>query len=185
MIKVYFSKIEAAENHSECFTRSILSDYHDMDSDSLVVCKNEFGKPYLRDYPNIHYNISHIKGVIVCAVSDKPVGIDIERVKKINKRIVERYFTQNEQSYIFASKENQDERFVEIWTRKEAYVKRIGKGMAIPFETFDVLKKEEIMTLWFGIYCIAVCSTNCRQPISVIDTHSTLVVALMPKRLYG
>lgn len=159
MIKLYFTKIDNAKAHSEGFARNILGKHLNVDSDSLVICKNEFGKPYLKDYPNTHYNISHTKGAIVCAISDEPVGADIERVKKFNKRITERFFTKNEQNYI-SNKENQEERFAEIWTMKEAYVKWIGKGMAIPFESFDVMDRiiPSLKVLKIKHYVISVCT---------------------------
>ncbi len=160
MIKLYFTKIVNAKAHSEGFARNILGKHLKVDSDSLVMCKNEFGKPYLKDYPNTHYNISHTKGAIVCAISDEPVGIDIEGVKKFNKRIAERFFTKSEQDYIFSKKENRDERFAEIWTMKEAYVKWTGNGMVIPFESFDVIDGiiPSLKVLKMKDYVISVCT---------------------------
>ena len=38
------------------------------------------GKPFLARHPLIHFNLSHTAGVAVCAVDDRPVGIDVERV---------------------------------------------------------------------------------------------------------
>ncbi|WP_242833507.1 4'-phosphopantetheinyl transferase family protein [Desulfosporosinus youngiae] len=161
MTKLYFLKKENAATYSELFARNVLGKWLEVDGSSLSISINEFGKPYLRDYPNIHYNISHKKGAIVCAVSDEPVGVDIERITNFNKRIAERFFTQNEQTYIFADKRNQDQRFAKVWTRKEAYVKWIGKGMMIPFTSFDVLQLDHnnvfINTEFVGGYVISVC----------------------------
>ena len=166
MTKLYLLKKENAISCSELFTRKVLGKWLDVDGSRLSICIDEFGKPYLRDYPNRHYNISHKKGVIICAVSDEPVGVDIERVKKFDKRVAERFFTQNEQTYIFADKRNQDQRFAQIWTRKEAYVKWTGKGMMIPFKSFDVLKLSNnvfISTQYVGEceYVISVCYSSC------------------------
>lgn len=46
--------------------------------------KGEHGKPYLKDYPNFHFNLSHTRNVITVAISDKPVGVDIEKVKAVD-----------------------------------------------------------------------------------------------------
>ncbi|AET70521.1 phosphopantetheine--protein transferase [Desulfosporosinus orientis DSM 765] len=161
MTKLYFLKIENAVNYSQLFARKVLGQCLDVDGSSLSLGINEFGKPYLRDYPNIHYNIAHKKGAIVCAVLDRPVGVDLEEVKNFNKRVAQRFFTQNEQDYVFARKRNQDLRFAKIWTRKEAFVKWVGKGMTIPFDSFDVLKIDKrnvfIHTEYVGGYIISVC----------------------------
>lgn len=164
MTKVYFLKIENAVSYSEVFARQVIGQWLGVEGSSLVIGINEFGKPYLRDYRDAHYNIAHKKRAIVCALSDQPVGVDIEGVKNFNKRVAERFFTQNEQDYIFARKRNQELRFAKIWTRKEAYVKRIGKGLTIPFNSFDVLKLEQnnvlIYTEYVGGYVISVCHSR-------------------------
>ncbi|NLX90379.1 MAG: 4'-phosphopantetheinyl transferase superfamily protein [Firmicutes bacterium] len=169
MIKLYFTEIENSKLHSDHFVKNLLAEFLCVDSDSLVICKNGYGKPYLRDYPDIHYNVSHTKGAIVCALADEPVGVDIERIKRFNKHLVEHFFTKDEQKYIYAGKTKQEERFAEIWTKKEAYVKWIGKGMELPFHTFSVLQKEELSILQQGIYYIAVCTNKCNNNIQVIE----------------
>ena len=161
MLKIYFTELENAKTHSEEFARCVLGKNLNVDGESILIYRNEFGKPFLKDHPYIHFNISHTKGAIVCAVSDKPVGVDIERVKRFNKCIVERFFTQNEQNYIFASNENVAERFIEIWTKKEAYVKWVGKGMQeIPFASFDVLQMSipKLRVIKKREYLISVCT---------------------------
>lgn len=157
MIKLYCAEIDNAKSYSKSFAKIILGKSLKADNNSLVIEEDEFGKPYLRDYVDTHYNISHTKGAIVCAVADKPVGVDIEKVRKISKSIVERYFTKNEQNYVLSYLENQDERFTEIWTKKEAYVKWLGKGLAFPFGSFDVLQKE-IYSFSYKTYYISICS---------------------------
>lgn len=159
MVKLFISEMENAKAHSKVFAEKVLSEYLNVDQDRLAVCRDSFGKPYLKNYPDIHYNISHTKGVIVCAVSNKPVGVDIERIKKVNHGIVKRFFTVDEQNYILNSKGKEDERFIEIWTKKEAYVKWIGKGMEIPFEAFDTFCHLNDMLEVISIkdYVIALC----------------------------
>ena len=41
---------------------------------------NNYQKPYLKDYPDIHFNGSHSGEYLVCALSDVPVGIDIQKI---------------------------------------------------------------------------------------------------------
>ena len=159
MVRMFIAKTESRIT-SEIFIKRIANNQLGIARGKLIIDKNKYGKPFLVNFPNVHYNISHTKGLVVCAISDNYVGIDVERIKPFNKRIVERFFSENEREYIFASKENQDERFAEIWTKKESYVKWIGKGMAIPIDSFDVLsfrKAPKLCSTLYLEYCITIC----------------------------
>ena len=48
--------------------------------DKTPVVRNEHGKPSLKDYPEIHYNMSHADGITACMLSDSECGIDCENV---------------------------------------------------------------------------------------------------------
>lgn len=163
MIKLYFTHTVNVNTISEHFIRKVLGEYLSIHGDNLVIYRNQYGKPYLKDYPNIHYNLSHTNGVIVCAVSDQFIGIDIERIRKIKKRIVKRYFTIEEQNYIFATDKGIDERFTKIWTMKEAYVKREGKGIEMPFDSFDTLDQTNIYSTRINDFYMSICSNELRS----------------------
>lgn len=79
------------------------------------------GKPEL-DF--CFFNISHSGKYAVCAVSDVPVGIDIEKMTDFKRR--ERYmlFSKEESDYVNETEEA--ERFYTLWTMKEAYIKAVG-----------------------------------------------------------
>jgi len=158
MIKLYFQEIENAKSYSESFALKILSEYLNVDEKSLVVLRDRFGKPYLKDYPETHFNISHTKGAIVCAVSDKQVGIDIEGLRKVNYKIAEKYFTEAEKEYIFSEVKGQDDRFIEVWTKKEAYVKWVGRGMEIPLDSFDTIGMDNVVSFMIWDFFVSLCS---------------------------
>ena len=40
-----------------------------------------YGKPFLRELPNIQFNISHTKGLVVCAIGTASLGIDAEKIR--------------------------------------------------------------------------------------------------------
>lgn len=105
--------------------------------ESIELKKHEHGKPYIYGADNWHFNISHTDGMIGIAVSDEPVGIDVESIGDADLRIAKRFFTVSENYYI-ESAECKDKRFLEIWTKKEAYLKYIGKGLSFSLRTFDV-----------------------------------------------
>ena len=71
------------------------------------------------------------------AVSDKPVGIDVQEYKNINKRIADRFFNKKDSEYL--DKFEDDEymkKTIEVWTAKEAYVKMLGKGIGEGLDGF-------------------------------------------------
>jgi len=99
---------------------------------------NNYGKPFLLNRMNIHYNISHAGHYIACVISDEPVGIDIECIKDIDMKIAERFFAPDETAYIVAG--DKTLRFYEVWTKKESHIKWEGKGLYVPLPSFSVLK---------------------------------------------
>lgn len=127
----------------------------------LKFMKTQYGKPYLLNQHNFYYNISHTRNRIVCAVYDDEIGIDIEKVRQYEKKIAQRFFSINELDYIESDIYNQDNHFFSIWTKKEAYIKWIGKGLKIPLESFDVLEdpiSSMVNTFQLNDYIISVCT---------------------------
>ena len=99
---------------------------------------NSYGKPFLVNRPNIHFNISHAGNYVVCAVSDEPVGVDIEIMKPIEMKIAERFFASDEVKYI--KSDDTVYRFYEVWTKKESKIKWEGKGLHMPLTSFSVFE---------------------------------------------
>lgn len=98
----------------------------------------ENGKPYLEDYPDIHFNLSHSGNMVLAVFSDAEVGCDIEEVGKSQEKLAERFFCQSEYEYLM---EKQDERerceeFYRIWTLKESFMKVTGLGMKLALDSF-------------------------------------------------
>lgn len=87
-----------------------------------------YGKPYLRDYPDVHFNISHSGMYVACAVADRPVGIDVQMISEYKPNVADRVCSKAELAKIAAS-DNPAAEFTKLWTRKEAYVKWTGEGI--------------------------------------------------------
>lgn len=105
--------------------------------DDIMVAKN--GKPHFTK-EKMSFNISHSGNYVVIAVSDYNIGIDIQRMEKSNSLIAERNFCASECAYINEN-DNHDikrQRFHEIWTIKEAYLKNIGIGLRKPLNSFEI-----------------------------------------------
>ncbi len=138
---------------------------------SVSISYKENGKPYLKDYPHIHFNLSHSGEFAIAVISDQEIGCDIEKVREINDGVVSKCFTEEEQKYIDTSL-NENEAFTRIWVYKESFLKAVGYGITIPMNSFSVLpdgtkvkiiqnvdpRKWVIEEKTFSDYLLAVCS---------------------------
>lgn len=88
-----------------------------------------YGKPYLRDYPSAYFNISHSGQFVVCAVYDRPIGVDIQKIVSYRQDVAKRVFSPEELSQIESSPDRSAE-FTRLWTQKEAYLKMLGIGFS-------------------------------------------------------
>ena len=106
---------------------------------AFALSANAHGKPFLPEYPDFHFNITHSVRTVACAVDDAPIGIDVEELRPVNLKIAGRFFTPAEQAFILAHPAaEQQAAFYHIWTRKESYLKWLGKGLSFPLSSFDV-----------------------------------------------
>lgn len=87
----------------------------------------EYGKPYLAEYPEIKFNLSHCSNLAVCGISDNEIGVDAELVRKYNPNAM-RIFTPEERRFVETSLRPEYE-FFRIWTLKEALGKYGGQGI--------------------------------------------------------
>lgn len=106
----------------------------------LTFFKNADGKPYIAEYPGLFYNLSHSKECVALAMDDHPVGIDVERVRVDCRKLVYRFFAEEE--IVFLQRNWSDELFTKFWTRKESYLKATGFGMRMPLEAFSTLQEQ-------------------------------------------
>lgn len=89
---------------------------------------NEHGKPFLKEHPEIHFNLSHCKAGIAVAVSDQPVGIDIEHYRQVTEHLI-RYTMNEEEQRVIRESDDPVRTFTEYWTKKEAVFKLRGTGI--------------------------------------------------------
>jgi 4'-phosphopantetheinyl transferase len=126
----------------------------------ILFAETEFGKPFLIGYPYLYFNISHTRNALAVAFANCPVGVDIERIREVDMEIAHRFFTQSEFAYI-SQTNDPDSAFYEIWTKKEAYIKWVGKGLSIPLRSFSVMDEpicHRFIMYRHGEYIISVCS---------------------------
>ncbi len=109
----------------------------------LVMRRLEKGKPILENCPGYHFNVSHSGTWVVAAISDREVGIDVERVRDPQYRIAERFFSAEELEMLDRLEgEEKQHLFFDFWTLKESYLKLLGKGLTQSLGSFTLGRSE-------------------------------------------
>jgi 4'-phosphopantetheinyl transferase len=103
------------------------------------------GKPALcsrRHGEALRFNVSHSADlVLIGLVRGREIGVDLEFHRGMNDRdqVATRFFSANEvREYLQLADEERKQAFYDCWTRKEAVIKAIGRGLAFPLSGFDV-----------------------------------------------
>ena len=109
------------------------------DEEHIEFLYTKNGKPYIKDNP-FYFSLSHSGNFAAAAVSDFPVGIDIETIGEIKDSVIKRVCSDEETAYI--NKTSRDS-FYKIWTYKEAYLKMTGDGICAGLKTIDYTKRDE------------------------------------------
>lgn len=108
---------------SKYILKNILSQKYNLDYTNIYY--NEFNKPFI---DGIYFNISHSNDYIVICFSENKIGIDIEKIRKVNLNIINYFCTKKEKKYILKSK-NKYKALFEIFCLKEAYFKMKGTNL--------------------------------------------------------
>lgn len=116
-------------------------------TDQVELARTPDGKPYLPGREDFHFNLSHSGRWVAIAWSDRPVGIDVEllAMDEGKEQLARRFFRSDEQEYLFvAHGQSRAQRFFEIWTKKESYLKFQGTGINRPLNSFSVLQVPDV-----------------------------------------
>jgi len=89
----------------------------------LTVSRGAFGKPYFKEHPAFHFNISHSGRFFVCAVDELPVGADIQEPTCLPPESWHLFMTDDEIRYC-----SSPEQALRLWSAKEAVSKCTGAG---------------------------------------------------------
>ncbi len=140
--KYYFDRHRRRFSIARATLRMILAQYlQKQAANQLIFTENKYGKPFLRDYPEVTFNLSHSQDLALLVVGkNHPIGIDLE------------FFSgrpyQGIGAQLFSDKENlafeavkyyaKSLSFFHIWSQKEAFIKACGLGLSYPTKSFDV-----------------------------------------------
>ena len=121
---------------------------------SIRYVHGAFGKPYL-DGSTLQFSLSHTKGAVCAVFSDGEsgeVGVDIERRdRRVSERIRERILSENEKLLVSSTED-----LLRLWVQKEAFLKRLGTGIADDLRGADTTLMQDTEALCCGEYLVGV-----------------------------
>jgi 4'-phosphopantetheinyl transferase len=130
------------------FLRETLSNYTRIPSSEIRFNYGENGKPELIDTNEIKFNLSHSKEYALLALAEvDEIGIDIELIKEIPEMfdIANELYSENENGILKNSPKENKNIFFTFWTRKEAIIKAVGRGLSAPLKMIDISSLNNIM----------------------------------------
>ena len=146
-IDLSLSKIERnSKLHKEAFSlleEKLIEEFH-FKKEDLKYKYGLNGKPYLENSP-FYFSISHCNNIVVCIISKRNVGIDIEDIKQVNKFVVKKSLTELELLKLL-SLNNKEEYFFRIWTLKEALLKVKGFGLSYGMKNIEFYINDKILS---------------------------------------
>ena len=103
------------------------------------------GKPYLAGEESLYFNLSHSEEMVMCAISEKEVGCDVEKKAVLDRRIAEYVMTEFELERIYDLERDveQQEMFFRLWTLKESYMKATGFGIGLAPKSFGMITRKD------------------------------------------
>ena len=138
MINVYIQKW----NKEDAPWKRILADILKKDykiEQCPEILRDDMGKPYFKDCP-LYFNVSHSGEYLAIAVSEFPVGVDIQEPKNIKDGMF-RKVVQEEETELIGDNRQKD--FLRLWTLKESFVKAEGKGLRISLKDYYFQKENK------------------------------------------
>ncbi len=125
---------------AQAHLRRVLGRLTDTPPDRVRFHRGEKGKPFLSDGPSFNRSRSGDRLVIAVAASGR-LGVDVEEVRTVRRMlsIADRNFAPDEAARMHAAPADlRQELFFRLWTRKEAFLKALGTGLAHPTKSFSV-----------------------------------------------
>ncbi len=139
---------------SRALVRCVLGHYLGIEPAAVEFRYSKIGKPELVSDIGLQFNLTHTNGLIALAVTKQaPVGIDVEYLNRQADipKLASRYFSDEENSALYRlPAEAWSQRFYDLWTLKEAYLKACGTGLTRPLRDFSFSFGEQEITVVFS-----------------------------------
>ena len=144
MINVYIRKWNKENAPWQCILGDILKKDYKLEKCPEIL-RDEMGKPYFKELP-LYFNVSHSGVYLAIAVSERPVGIDIQEPKNIKNGMFKKVVQSEEQKLIGSDKQRD---FLRLWTLKESFVKAEGKGLRIALKDYYFVKENDAYRVFY------------------------------------
>ena len=144
----------------------------------------EHGKPYFKG-ENFQFNLTHSGEYVFCAYDDMPIGIDLQKVKEVMPKHINKILSVSEKEYLDSLDEQEKvTAFYRIWANKESVIKWDGQGLRLPLQSISVAEQNHIssqiefegqklfliqLDLLQPAYAISICS---QQDINIEEIES-------------
>lgn len=112
------------------------------------------------DGPELHLNLSHSQGLLACALSNRPVGVDLEVQRKRQWRdidaLIDMVCSPKERSYLdgLSDAMARQRAFTQLWTLKESCFKWRGTGLDLARLPTLCSRGEPMIGSADQVYCV-------------------------------
>ena len=138
--------------------------------ESLVFSKDQYGKWSTEE---CFFSISHSGGAVAVAVSDKPVGVDIEAIKRYREGLERMILTPTEAAVSETGGVDADEYIIKKWSEKESIFKTLDKKgfepLKIETEEYPVVSRR--LEMLGKSFVLAVCSEDIDETEYYLNTR--------------
>ena len=139
-MKIYFAELNAYSPCGSLKGRNLLKyGLHNSLGISLEeteIATNSFGKPFLKEYSHVKFNISHCDGLVACGIATSDIGIDVEKIRPFHWNVAKRVCGEEELNNIYKSS-SPEKQFFSYWTLKESLGKAMGVGINYKMKDTD------------------------------------------------
>lgn len=136
------------------------------------------GKPYIKDMEDFFFNLSHSGDMAVIAVSDREVGVDIQKLNHFNDSLVDHVFNKEDLELadeLMAELTDTglggdtaqhddisfDQVYTRMWSMKESVMKHTGKGLSLD---------PKVITLKRAQFCEHAAGSDTSSIVAYIDS---------------
>lgn len=135
--------------------RQMLSDHLGIPRKRLHFAPDAKGKPFLIERRDIYFNLSHAGDYALCAIDSHPIGVDIEVPRFIRPELCGKVCSDAELAYVHPNGVFCPQRFLALWTAKEAFFKHSGDGLRHDLRTVCLVQDDRLAfpSPLLGLFC--------------------------------